>query len=229
MVAFLDSGETWTARHLTNADQHCSPEVGVVVSDLRWIDRKGLRPPAEGAIPAQLAANPARTLFARDVVTSISSVALRREVAARIGGFDVRFRLGESRDFLLRCALHDTRFAATHRPTCEATKEPADKSRLLLAAEQTVLFYEKHRDLAAVPAALRRRLLAASLVTLGRLLRDVDSARAARCFWRAWSLQPVHVQTLGQFALTGWRAGVPPPADHDAANAVGNETITHDP
>jgi hypothetical protein len=49
-------------------------------------------------------------------------------------------------------------------------------------------------------------MLAAALVAHGRLLRNVDPARAARCFWRAWSLQPVQVQTLGEFALTEWHS-----------------------
>jgi hypothetical protein len=120
----------------------------------------------------------------------------------------VRFQIGSARDLWFRLALTGAQFELTHRSTvqCPKGRDPASASALL-AAEHTVLFYEKHRDLAAVPAALRRRLLAASLVTHGRLLRNTDHARAARCFWRAWSLQPVHVQTLGEFALTEWHPG----------------------
>lgn len=209
-IAFHEPGDVWTPHHLANARQHIEGGADVVISDLRPL----ARPPHPGISditpPAALITNPVRTLFTRDPLPAISAIVIRARAAVSIGSFDTRFRSGEGRDYWLRCALAGNKFAATHRATCRTAPLSGDPAlRTLLAAENAVEFYEKYRDLAAVPAALRRRLLAASLVTCGRLLRKSDPNRAARCFWRAWSLQPVHVQTLGQFALSSWRSTAP--------------------
>jgi len=206
-VAFLDPADQWLPFHLTNALEQLAGKADVVASDVRLFDRPTGRPLGAISIGPKLSLNPARALFVRDALAVPSSIAFRRDLAKRVGLFDPRFRTAATRDFMLRCALSGARFAATHSATClSAGPSRPDPDRALLLAAQTVQFYEKHRDVSAVPATLRRRLLAASLVTQGRLLRTVDSALAARCFWRAWSLQPVSIQTLGQFALTGWRS-----------------------
>lgn len=205
-IAFLEPGDTWTPRHLSNALHELSSGADLAVSDLRVLDHEGVRVPNEFTVPAQLAANPTRALFTRDLLSSPSCVVFRREIAARAGAFDPRFRVAETRDFWLQCAVKDARFGLTRWATCQRRLFPPAEADIVAAAEETVLFHEKHRDLAAIPSALRRRLLAASLVSYGKMLRASAPGRAARYFWRAWSLQPVHVQTLGQFALTGWRS-----------------------
>jgi hypothetical protein len=206
-VAFLDPGDRWLPLHLTNAMAGLAGHADVVASDVRLFDPATGRQLGALSIRPKLSLNPARALFVRDALAVPSSIAFRRDLSTRVGLFDPRFLVAETRDFLLRCALAGARFAATQGATClSATLPGPDPQRALLLATQTVQFYEKHRDASAVPATLRRRLLAASLVAQGRLLRIVDPAAAARCFWRAWSLQPVSIQTLGQFALTGWRS-----------------------
>lgn len=212
-VALLDPHDRWTAEHLALAAEQFSLGAEIVASDVRLMDRTNDRPCGEMVVPAQLVQKPAHALFKRDLLEVSSSVSFRRDLARRAGPFDPQFRRGETRDFWLRCALGGTRFAATHQLTCEAPQRSRPKlAQAVAAAEQAVLFYEKHRDLAAVPAAVRRRCLSASLVTLGRLVKASDPGRAARCFWRAWSLQPVDVQALGQFALVGWDSSAPTPA-----------------
>jgi glycosyltransferase involved in cell wall biosynthesis len=205
-VAFLDPTGRWLPAHLADAAVHLAGQTDVVVSDVRSLDESTR--PALRHLPArpQLVLNAVRTLFVSDALAVPSAVIFRRDFFHRAGPFDTRFRANETRDFWLRCALVGARFGATHRATCEFVPPRPNVVRTILLAEQAVQFYEKHRDLPSVPAALRRHLLAASLVRLGQLLRQVDAPRAARCFWRAWSLQPVHVQTLGQFALVGWRS-----------------------
>ncbi len=204
-VAFLDAADVWAPRHLAIAAQQLGAGADVVVSDVRIVDLRTGRPVNDFVIPPQVSTSSTRTLFSRDAIPSTSCVVIRRQLITDIGRFDPRFRSGEGRDLWLRCAVAGARFAVTRRATCQCTRgRGSETSRSgLQYAEQTAQFYEKHRDLAAVPAALRRRLLAGALVAQGRLLRTTDPTRAARCFWRAWSLQPVHVQTLGQFALTG--------------------------
>jgi glycosyltransferase involved in cell wall biosynthesis len=219
-VAFLDPSDTWTQRHMGTAEQYFSEGADVIISDIRFVDRKSGRTITEQTPPSQLLTNPTRTLFARDVIGSISCVTFRRTLVDRVGAFDVQFRACESRDFLLRFALSNARIITTKRATCQRLKSGEnDRSRALLFAEHTVLFHEKYRDLAAVPAALRRRLLAASLVAYGRMVRNSDHAKAALCFWRAWSLQPVQVQTLGEFALTEWHTGSGPPRSTELPSA----------
>ncbi len=216
-VAFLEPQDAWMPKHLSNAIQHLEAGADVVVSDARVFDPKTDRLLSEVVVPPQVGSATIRTVFARDVIPTASCVVVRRAIATSVGGFDVHFRSGEVRDFWLRCAVNGARFVVTHRPTCRSSRiSGGGTGRALLNAESAALFYEKHRDLPSVPAALRRRLLAGSLVAQGRLLRTIDPNRAAKCFWRAWSLQPVHVQTLGQFALTGWQvAGTPEKHDSE--------------
>lgn len=224
-VAFLEVSDTWTQRHMETAEQHLMGGADLVISDIQFVDRRNGRPLNEQSPPAQLFKNPTRALYAREAIGSISSVTFRRSLVERVGLFDTKFRASEARDFWLRCALARARFVASHRATCQRRKGvDDDPARALRQAEHNVLFYEKYRDLVAVPAALRRRLLAASLVAYGRMLRKTDHEKAALCFWRAWSLQPVQVQALGEFALTDWHsqpaARLPAPPAPSASNAT---------
>lgn len=216
-AAFLDPTDRWTPGHLADVVAEAEGDAGVVASDVRFVDRATGRTVGEVAVPAQLPENSIRALFKRNFLPVPSAVAFRRDLATRAGPFDPRFSSGETRDFWLRCALHGARFAATRRQTCESpARGKANPALALAEAEHTVQFYDKHREVSAVPAAMRRRFFSASLLALGRLLRTSDPVRATRCFWRAWSLQPVDIQALGQFALIGLGSGVkPPPAAND--------------
>jgi len=111
-----------------------------------------------------------------------SSVVFRRDLVQRAVHLIPRSRR-------LKCAISG---CAVHcvgpdspRPvhaTCHSVRRAkSEPAHAMLMAEQAVQFYEKHRDITAVPAAIRRRVLSASLVTQGKLLRASDPARAARC------------------------------------------------
>jgi glycosyltransferase involved in cell wall biosynthesis len=201
-VAFLDPFDQWTPTHLTDAAVRLLEDADVVVSDVRV---QGTPHSAPDVTPsAQLGVNPVRALFVANALPFVSATAFRRELATRAGLFDVQFYVTEAQDFWLRCALHGARFAMTARTTCHCTvASDYDLARTLRLADQRIQFYEKHRDLATVPAALRRHMLSSSLVWKGQLLRVSDPASAARHFLRAWTLQPMHVQSLGQLALLG--------------------------
>ncbi len=207
-VAFLDPCDVWLPRHLAIAVQQLSSDADVIVADARLYDSGQFI--AEVPVPKQVATSPLKTLFARDVIPAKSCVVVRRSIALRAGPFDEQFASGGIRDFLLRLAAVGARFSATHRSTCRHSRTTLlPGARALREAQESCQFYEKHRDFAAIPSALRRRLLAGSLVNQGRLLRASDPAGAALCFRRAWALQPVHVQALGQYALTEWRLSGP--------------------
>lgn len=208
-AAFLETTAAWFPRHLAVAVEHLRDDADVVVANIQWRDPDGSTV-REFDVPAQLITSPLRTLFAREVVPAISCVTLRRTTALTAGRFDARFRSGEARDYWLRCAIAGARFRPTHQATCRCPRPDLSAGpRAIEKTDELVQFYEKHFDLSSLPSALRRRLLSNSLVAQGRLLRTIDPTRAARCFWRAWSLQPVYVQTLGQLALTGWRSTGP--------------------
>jgi GT2 family glycosyltransferase len=209
-VAFLEPSDQWTPTHLTDAAVRLIADVEVVVSNVRVLGTR--HPTADVAPSAQLGVNATRTLFVSDALPFVSATAFRRELATRVGFFDEQFHIAETHDFWLRCALNGARFATTGRTTCCCTvAHEANPTRALLLADQRIQFYEKHRDLMAVPAALRRHLLSSSLVLKGQLLRVSDPAAAAGHFLRAWALQPMHVQSLGQLALLGRPLGKSPP------------------
>lgn len=207
-VAFLEPCDQWTPSHLTNAALQLVAAVDIVVSDV-LIENPPL--PLSALAPSpQLDVNAARTLFVRDALPVISALALRRALAVEAGFFDTQFRVGEARDLWLRCALRGAHFGRTRHATCRTVRvNDPDPREAFLSVDQRIRFYEKHRDLAVIPAALRRHLLSASLVAKGRLLRGSDPLAAARCFGRAWTLQPMHIQTLGQLALIGSRSNTP--------------------
>ena len=69
-----------------------------------------------------------------------------------------------------------------------------------LVAEHAVQFYRKHSASSFLPAALRRSLLAASLFSLGRLVRCGDPARARALFQEAWRTRPLNLR-YGAYAV----------------------------
>jgi hypothetical protein len=134
-------------------------------------------------------------------------VALTKVLAEQTGQFDPTLRIGEDRDYWLRCALEGGRFAGTGDFTCNYAKhENSSMARTTVVAEHELRFYEKYRSLAEVPLRLRRHLLAASLVNLGRLLRRRDPSRSAACLWRAWQCEPFNPRIPFHLAFNGWRS-----------------------
>jgi hypothetical protein len=206
-AVFLEPADRWHPRHLEESVRVLAAGADFAVSDLHRAPTADAPGASRTSMPAELETHAVRLLFSRNALPTPSCVVFKREAAAAVGEFDPRFVVAEPRDFWFRCALAGGRFRRTGADTCTRTRDNAGP---LLAAADMTLFYDKYHDLPSVPAALRRRLLVSSLITEGRLLRSGDPAAAARCFSRAWSLQPMHVQTLGQFALTRWM--VDPPA-----------------
>jgi hypothetical protein len=79
-------------------------------------------------------------------------------------------------------------------------------SQTAAVAEHELRFYEKYRALTEVPLRLRRHLLAASLLSVGRLLRQRDPSRSAACLWRAWQCEPFNPRIPFHLAFNGWRS-----------------------
>lgn len=209
-VAFLDADDTWEPSHLADAAAEFARGADLVISGVLPFDLVRNRPLAPVPVPPALLREPVLTLFQRSAIVTSSAVALRRELAGRVGAFDPELRIGEDRDYWLRCALAGARLAGTRNLTCNYAKHlSSSMARTYLVARHATRFYEKHQSLAAVPARLRRRLLADSLITLGRLLREHDRSQSSACFRRAWRFAPLNPRIPMQLAFTRWRALVP--------------------
>ncbi len=205
--AFLDADDYWDPAHLANAVAGLERGAEIVVSDVRCFDLASGRPQQTFTVPAELIADPVLTLFRRSAIVTCSAVVLTRALAGRTGKFDEALRIGEDRDFWLRCALHGGRFSPTGAVTCGYARHASSSmARTYVVARHATRFYEKYRRLGSVPPRLRRHLLADSLVSEGRLLRAHDRARSAACFWRALRCEPFNPRILLHLAYTGWRS-----------------------
>jgi len=209
-LAFLDADDTWEPDHLANAATQIEAGADLVVSGVRTFDLVKKTLIEEVQPPAELFADPVRALFEESVIITSSSVALTRDVAGRAGEFDTTLRIGEDRDYWLRCALAGARVRGTGRFTCNYAKHlSSSMARTYVVAQHVTRFYQKYQNLDAVPARLRRHLLAQSLICQGRLLREHDRDRSAACFWQAWRCEPLNPLIPVHLAFTHWRAANP--------------------
>jgi glycosyltransferase involved in cell wall biosynthesis len=206
-VAFLDADDRWEPAHLANAVDRLARGADLVISDVRTFDLATGRALELYAPPPVLVAQPVLTLFKASVIITSSAVVLTRELCRRTGAFDEALRIGEDRDYWLRAALQGARFALTGAGTCAYAKHlSSSMARTYVVAQHVTRFYEKYRQLDAVPAGLRKHLLADSLLCEGRLLRQHNPGYSAGCFLRAWQCEPLNPRTLLHLAFTGWRS-----------------------
>jgi len=198
-VAFIDADDWWTPAHLSRAQEAFEAGAAFVVARIQEYDLDANQP-LEAYTPSQeLFCDPVRTLFLTSPVRTSSCVALRRDLTQRVGGFDPALRIGEDRDYWLRCALASAKFADNGDVTCFYAKHAASTmARTLNWAEQEVAFCEKHQTLAEIPLRLRRHSLAHSLNNYGRLIRRDDPSASRRAFARSLRLVP-SVRTLAHW------------------------------
>ena len=207
LIAFLDADDTWEPSHLQHAVAQISSGADFVVSGIRTFDLATKATLSSVSPPVSLVQDPATTLFSTSAIITSSAVVLKNTLAQRVGQFDTTLRIGEDRDYWLRCALEGAKFAVTHSFTCNYAKHSSSSmAHTTTVAEYDVRFYEKYRALADVPIRLRRELLAGSLVSLGRLVRTNDPQRSASYFWRAWRCEPMNIRIPFHLAFTRWKS-----------------------
>jgi glycosyltransferase involved in cell wall biosynthesis len=207
VLAFLDADDRWEPAHLGLAVQRIEAGHDLAVSAVRTFDLMTGKTLEIVHPPSELEIDPVLTLFRRSAIINSSSVVLTKALADRTGQFDTTLRIGEDRDYWLRCGLEGGRFGSTGSTTCNYAKHGnSSMARTALVAENDLRFYEKYRKLAEVPLKLRRHLLAGSLVSLGRLLRRQDPSRSAACLWRAWQVEPFNPRIPFHLAFNGWRS-----------------------
>ena len=203
-VAFLDADDWWTPQHLAAGVRELESGTDLVATGVRTFDLASQQTLRELHPPAVLATDPIATLFHESVIITSSSVLLSRRLLERTGEFDPNFSVGEDRDYWLRAAIAGARFAVAPDVTCQYAKHfGSTMSRTQLVAAQEVQFYEKHFQLACVPAAQRRSHLAHCLVNEGRLLRQAHVRESVRQLWRAWRLAPCNLTAAAHLVLSG--------------------------
>ena len=212
-VAFLDADDRWMPRHLASAAETLSTGADVAISRVQLFELPSQRL-LETYTPApEFFGDPVAQLFARSWVMTSSCVSLKRSIIARAGRFDPAFRIGEDRDYWLRCALAGARFADTNEVTCHYAKHAASTmGKTLLWAQQESAFYEKHRDLPAITPARRRQERAHALANYARLLRRENPRESAQLLWKAWRLDPLQLGHASQFVCSAMKASFAPAA-----------------
>ena len=191
--AFLDADDWWSEDHLANGVFEVNDGADLVVSGVETFDLASQARLAQVYPPSTLEISPVRTLFIESVIITSSSVLLTRTLAERVGRFDPRFRIGEDRDYWLRASLAGARIRLQRSPTCHYAKHAASSmGQTLLVTTQAVSFYEKYRSSTTLPPALRKQLLAHSLVNEARLLRRAQPGRSLLLLTRALWLDPRH-------------------------------------
>jgi glycosyltransferase involved in cell wall biosynthesis len=207
VFAFLDADDAWSPTHLADAMALMDMGADIVVGGVRTFDLVRNRVMATYSPPAALMRDPVLTLFQGNVIPTSSMVVMARDLAERAGRFDPTLRIGEDRDYWLRCALADGRFKIAPGYSCDCARHlAASRARTYVVAQHMARFYEKYRRLSRVPERLRRHLLAESLLCLGRLLRQYDQQRSAAFLWRAWRYEPFNVFIPAHLAFTAWRS-----------------------
>jgi glycosyltransferase involved in cell wall biosynthesis len=207
-VSFLDADDWWTPQHLASAHKALERGADLIVARIQLFDlTTGANLETYTPDPA-LFAHPVERLFERSEIMTSSGVTLRRELVRRAGNFDPSLRIGEDRDYWLRCAAVGGRLADSGEITCYYAKHAGSTmAKTLLWAEQEVAFYRKHRRLVAVPAMTRRSRYAHALTNYGRLVRAHDAKASARALFKAWTLRPYSARTAAQCLLSVARLG----------------------
>ncbi|WP_438481980.1 glycosyltransferase [Oleiharenicola lentus] len=201
--AFLDADDWWSPNHLQLGAAQLTQGAGLVVMGVRMFALETGESLGDVHAPDSLVNDPIGTLFEESHIVTSSCVIFSRATSAKVGAFDLRFRIGEDRDYWLRAALNNVRFARESIVSCHYAKHATSTmSRTSLVATQAVMFYEKYSDLTGILGRARNRQLAHSLIQAGRLLRASDPAASAAHIRRAWKLTPGNLTVMPHFAYS---------------------------
>jgi glycosyltransferase involved in cell wall biosynthesis len=202
-VAFLDADDEWKPSHLADLARVLAGGPAVAISGIELWD--GDRHVSLGNYfpSAACLADPRQMLFQQSFIQTSSCVALPLPVVQRTGWIDEKLRIGEDRDYWFRALANGGTLGCTGEVTCRYTKhEGSSMTKTLRVASDTVAFYRKYAGDTSLPAPLRRRLLAESLVIHARLVRKTDRALARRLIREAVRTWPWSAASWLQLVAT---------------------------
>jgi len=202
-LAFIDADDWWTPVHLERAQTAFDRGADVAVSRIQLFDLDSSRPMEAYTPVAVFFVHPIEELFRLSHIMTSSCVALRTSLARKVGPFDAAFRIGEDRDYWLRCAFQGARFVDTGEVSCFYAKHATSTmARTLVWSQQEVAFYEKYLGHPSLPLGLRKRSLSHVTFNYGRLLRSTNPKASFAAFARAWKLTPLKVNVIPQLLLS---------------------------
>lgn len=102
VIAFLDADDIWLPEKLTRhyALFNAQPEVNVSYAQIRFMDTDGT--PTAVTSNRPISGVDAKILLAENIACTVSNLLARREVFARIGGFDEALHFDEDKEWLFR-------------------------------------------------------------------------------------------------------------------------------
>ena len=192
-IALLDSDDLWTPGHLDGlaACARRLPAADFVHAGSVLFESDTGRQLETRAPSRAVVRDFPRSLYLGDYAVQPSSVLLRKELWARVGGFNPACRYVEDREMWLRCARAGAVFAYTGGNTCLYRQHGGALSTHagpMALASAAVL--QQHLDWSAIDPELRRRRTAEAWISAGRLPLRRAPRLARDCFARAWRVRP---------------------------------------
>ncbi|MEI6726088.1 MAG: glycosyltransferase [Actinomycetes bacterium] len=213
-LTFLDQDDLWVPKRLESAQPLLTSDVDLVYSDADTIDADGHLEHARIHVTLRAGGRHPKTTaedaLYRDVYVMPGVMAMRRELFARLNGFDEDLSGYEDDDLFLR-ALSTARVAYYPLPTLKWRTYDHNYSRSgRMVASRSNYWRKLMRDYADGGRASRRARLITlrflrEFLTQCILLQDEDPALAAQNFEAALELVP-HLGVVDRcaFAATEW-------------------------
>jgi glycosyltransferase involved in cell wall biosynthesis len=202
-MAFLDADDWWDDGHLESLDALLHGGADVAIAGIELFDLETGCAFKTHFPPERLIKEPVQALFAESCIMTSSSVGLTRAIADKVGAFDAAFRIGEDRDYWLRCALAGGRFAISRQTTCHYAKHAkSTMGKTILWVQQEVAFYRKHQALPEIAPPIRRDLCSKIMVNAARVLRASNPRESVALLWQAWKLTPCRLLIVSQWLFS---------------------------
>jgi glycosyltransferase involved in cell wall biosynthesis len=207
-IALLDSDDLWARDHLADLAS-CArqkPRADFVHSGSVLFDSEsGRQLEIRAPSPAALGDYP-RSLYLGHYVVQPSSVLIKKELWARVGGFNPAYRYVEDREMWLRCARAGAVFAYTGRNTCLYRKHAAALTThagpMALASAEAL---QQHLDWNVTAPEIRRKITAEAWISAGRIALRAAPRAARLYFSRAWRVR--RTPRAAGYWLAAWACG----------------------
>jgi glycosyltransferase involved in cell wall biosynthesis len=188
-IALLDSDDVWASCHLGDLIfcARRNPRAAFVHTGCLLFDSDTGKQLSVRAPTREIIDDYPRSLYLGHYVVQPSSVILKKELWARVRGFNPSFRYVEDREMWLRCARAGAIFAYTGHNTCRYRKHASALTThagpMALASAEVL---QQHLDWEIAPARLRRALTAEAWTSAGRMVLRATPRTARGYFSRAW-------------------------------------------